>query len=240
VKLDVSPSIVGQAAPLHVQVYDHIWQVLMTGELPAGARLKDGTWAERLGVSRTPVREAFRKLMQDGAIDPLDSVGFCVHSFTAEEVIGLYRCRAALEGLVAEEAAVRRDAELLSQLAVNIGAADAALQQSDVEALQRLNGEFHALLLKVCRNRHLSRLVEQTERSVRMARQQVMQRASSDTVRREDYLRSLRAVLDHHRVLAEAIAAGDVARAAATMREHLLGTARDMTSMLAVEVACAA
>src|SRR5580698_6055162 len=104
-KPDISSSLVGQAAPLHIQVYDHIWRALMAGELLAGTRLKDGIWAERLGVSRTPVREAFRKLMQDGAIDPLDSVGFRVHAFTPEEVTGLYACRAALEALIAEEAA---------------------------------------------------------------------------------------------------------------------------------------
>jgi GntR family transcriptional regulator of vanillate catabolism len=239
-KPDISSPVVGQAAPLHIQVYDHIWRALMAGELPAGTRLKDGTWAERLGVSRTPVREAFRKLMQDGAIDPLDSVGFCVHAFTPEEVTGLYACRAALEALVAEEAAALRSSELLSQLITNTAAADTALSQGDIEALQRINGDFHTILLNVSRNRHLRRLVEQTERSVHMARQQVLQSAASDAVRRDDYLRGLQAVLNHHRALVEAIAAGDTAKASATMRDHLLCTAQDMTLLLAVNVACAA
>jgi DNA-binding GntR family transcriptional regulator len=235
-----SVSAVSQATPLHIQVYEHLWQELMAGQLPAGTRLKDGTWAEKLGVSRTPVREAFRKLMQDGAIDPLDSVGFCVHAFTPEEITGLYDCRAALEALVAEEAAARCTDELQARLFANISEAEAVLERADVEALQHLNGEFHVALLDVSRNRHLRRLVEQTERSVRMARQQVLQRATSDALRRDDYLRGLRAVLNHHRALADAIACGDAAKAAATMRDHLLCTAQDMTLMLAVNVACAA
>ena len=238
-KADISSSV-GQAAPLHIQVYDHIWRALMAGELPAGTRLKDGTWAERLGVSRTPVREAFRKLMQDGAIDPLDSVGFRVHAFTPEEITGLYACRAALEALVAEEAASHPGGELLSRLSANITAAETALGHGDIEALQSINGEFHAILLDVSQNRHLRRLVEQTERSVHMARQQVLQRAAGDAVRRDDYLRGLQAVLNHHRALIEAIAAGDTAKASATMRDHLLCTAQDMTLLLAVNVACAA
>jgi GntR family transcriptional regulator of vanillate catabolism len=238
-KADISSSV-GQAAPLHIQVYDHIWRALMAGELPAGTRLKDGTWAERLGVSRTPVREAFRKLMQDGAIDPLDSVGFRVHAFTPEEITGLYACRAALEALVAEEAASHPGGELLSRLSANITAAETALGHGDIEALQSINGEFHAILLDVSQNRHLRRLVEQTERSVHMARQQVLQRAAGDAVRRDDYLRGLQAVLNHHRALVEAIAAGDTAKASATMRDHLLCTAQDMTFLLAVNVACAA
>jgi DNA-binding FadR family transcriptional regulator len=73
-----------------------------------------------------------------------------------------------------------------------------------------------------------------------MARQQVMQRAATDALRREDYLRGLRGVLAHHRALVEAIASGDGAKAAATMRDHLLCTAQDMTLLLAVNVACAA
>ena len=238
-KADISSSV-GQAAPLHIQVYDHIWRALMAGELPAGTRLKDGTWAERLGVSRTPVREAFRKLMQDGAIDPLDSVGFRVHAFTPEEITGLYACRAALEALVAEEAASHPGGELLSRLSANITAAETALGHGDIEALQSINGEFHAILLDVSQNRHLRRLVEQTERSVHMARQQVLERAASDAVRRDDYLRGLQAVLNHHRALVDAIAAGDSAKASATMRDHLLCTAQDMTLLLAVNVACAA
>jgi GntR family transcriptional regulator of vanillate catabolism len=239
-KLDTSSSTIGQAAPLHIQVYDYIWQALMAGELPEGSRLKDGAWAARLGVSRTPVREAFRKLMQDGVLDPLDSVGFCVHAFTPEEVTGLYACRAALEALVAEEAATLCRDELVPQLRINTNAAETALGRGDIDALQRLNGEFHSILLKVSRNRHLRRLVEQTERSVQMARQQVLQRATSDAVKRDDYLRSLQAVLNHHRTLVEAIAAGDTAKASAIMRDHLLCTAQDMTLLLAVNVACAA
>ena len=237
-KPDLPSSAIGQAAPLHIQVYDHIWQALMSGELPAGTRLKDGAWAERLGVSRTPVREAFRKLMQDGALDPLGSVGFCVHAFTPDEVTGLYACRAALEALVAEEAASLRSDDLVAKLTSNTEDAQRALERDDTGALQRLNGEFHAIILAVSRNRHLRRLVEQTERSVHMARRQVLQRAAADVVRRDDYLRGLKAVLEHHRALIAAIDAGDAAKAGATMRDHLLCTAHDMTLLPGDLICC--
>jgi DNA-binding GntR family transcriptional regulator len=223
---------IGQSAPLHSQVYEHLWAALIDGELAPGTRLKDGAWATRLGVSRTPVREAFRKLVQDGALDPQDSVGFRVHAFSAGEVLGLYRCRAALEALVAEEAAADRSPALLSELAANIAAAQHALDAADLDALQRLNGEFHLVLLDASRNRHLRRLLEQTGRSVRMARGQVMRRAAADAALREDYRRSLQPVVDDHRTLHAAVAAGDAARAAALMHTHLMETARDMTLLL--------
>jgi DNA-binding GntR family transcriptional regulator len=224
---------IGQGDPLYIQVYDHIWAALVAGELPAGTRLKDGDWATRLRVSRTPVREAFRKLVQEGVVDPLESVGFRVHAFTPDEVIGLYRCRAALEALVAEEAAADRSPGLLSEMAANIAAAEQALNSGDFDGLQRLNSEFHFIMLDASRNRHLRRLVEQTGRSVRMARRQVMQHATANPARREDYRRSLQPVLDDHRALYQAVAAGDAALAASVMRTHLLQTAQDMTAMLA-------
>jgi GntR family transcriptional regulator of vanillate catabolism len=226
---------IGQGAPLHSQVYEHLWAALIDGDLPSGTRLKDGDWATRLGVSRTPVREAFRKLVQDGALDPQDSVGFRVHAFTSEEVLGLYRCRAALEALVAEEAAADHSPGLLSELAANIAAAQQALDAANLDALQRLNGEFHLILLDASRNRHLRRLLEQTGRSVRMARGQVLRRAAADAALREDYRRSLQPVVDDHRALHEAVAAGDTARAASLMHNHLLETARDMTFLLRIE-----
>jgi DNA-binding GntR family transcriptional regulator len=238
--LETSPSPlaarpIGHGDPLYVQVYDYFWAALIAGDLPAGTRLKDGDWATRLGISRTPVREALRKLVQEGAVDPLDSVGFRVHAFAPAEVIGLYRCRAALEALVAEEAASTPTPALLADLAANVAAAGQALADADFDVLQRLNGEFHLILLDASRNLHLRRLVEQTGRSVRMARRQVMHHATADATRREDYRRSLQPVLDHHRALHEAIAVGDAARAAAIMRDHLLETAHDMTAMLGAE-----
>jgi GntR family transcriptional regulator, vanillate catabolism transcriptional regulator len=227
-----NPRLVGHGDPLHLQVYDHIWTALMAGELPPGTRLKDGDWAQRLGVSRTPVREAFRKLVQDGALDPLESVGFSVHVFTAGEVVGLYHCRGALERLVAEEASSERSPSLLAEMATNIEAAQNALDSGDLEALQRLNGDFHLILLDACRNRHLRRLMEQTSRTVRMARRQVLANARQDAALTEDYRRSLQPVVDDHRAVRAAVAAGDVVRAGALMQEHLLATARDMTELL--------
>jgi DNA-binding GntR family transcriptional regulator len=226
---------IGQGDPLYIQVYERIWTALMAGELPAGTRLKDGEWAARLGVSRTPVREAFRKLMQEGVIDPLDSVGFRVHAFTSDEVIGLYRCRAALEALVAEEAATDPSPELLSELAANLTATERALDKGDIEGLQRLNSDFHTILLGASRNPHLRRLVEQTGRSVRMARRQVLRNANANATRREDYRRSLQPVLVDHRAIYEAVAAGNVILAASMMRDHLLDTVHDMAAMLNAE-----
>jgi DNA-binding GntR family transcriptional regulator len=146
--------------------------------------------------------------------------------------VGLYRCRAALEQLVAEEVAGERSPSLLTEMAANIEAAQTALNAGDLEALQRLNGDFHLILLDACRNRHLRRLMEQTSRAVRMARRQVLVHARQDAGRTEDYRRSLQGVVDSHHAVQQAIADGDVSRAGLAMQEHLLATAGDMRGLL--------
>jgi DNA-binding GntR family transcriptional regulator len=228
----LASSFVGHGSPIHVQVYDRLWEGLMAGELPAGQRLKDTEWSVRLGVSRTPVREAFRKLAHDGALDALETVGYKVHAFSPSEVAGLYRCRAALEALVAEEVASEPNPDLLVRLAANIEAAERELEADDFVALQRLNGEFHFILVNASRDPHLRRLLEQTGRIVRMARRQVMMHAGSDDALRSDYRDSLQLVVADHRALLAALAAGDAARSATLMRNHLLATAQRMSALL--------
>jgi DNA-binding GntR family transcriptional regulator len=229
---DAPDDAFGRAEPLHARTYDLLWQRLEDGGLPAGARLKDTDWAARLGVSRTPVREAFRKLAHDGALDPLGAGGHGVHRFAASEVAELYRCRAALEALAAEEAARRGGAALAATLLVNLSHAAEALGGGDLEALQGLNGAFHDAILEAAGSPHLRRLLEGTRRLVRMARRQLLVQALADQTPREAYRAGLARVLDDHAALQRAFADGDGARAGAVMRGHLLATARDMGVLL--------
>jgi DNA-binding GntR family transcriptional regulator len=223
---------IDRAEPLHARTYDVLWQRLEDGELPAGARLRDTDWATRLGVSRTPVREALRKLAHDGVLDPLGPGGYEVHRFSAAEVGELYRCRAALEALAAEEAARRNGAALAEALARNVAEAAEALARDDLEVLQRLNGAFHDAVLDAAATPYLQRLLEQTRRLVRVARRQLLAQALADRAPRGAYREGLVRVLDDHRALQHAIAEGDGARAGALMRGHLLATARDMGALL--------
>jgi DNA-binding GntR family transcriptional regulator len=222
----------GRAEPLHARTYDLLWQRLESGELAAGARLKDTDWAARLGVSRTPVREALRKLAHDGALDPLGVGGYQVHRFSAGEIAELYRCRAALEALAAEEAARRGGAALSAVLEANVAAAGQALEAGDLEALQQLNGAFHDAVLEAAESPYVMRLLEQIRRLVRMARRQLLARAMAGAESHGAYREGLVRVLADHVALHGAIAASDGARAGALMRSHLLATARDMGAVL--------
>lgn len=230
--IEVPEDPFGRAEPLHARTYDLLWQRLENGDLIAGTRLKDTDWATRLGVSRTPVREAFRKLAHDGVLDPLGAGGYQVHRFAASEIAELYRCRAALEALAAEEAARRAGGALAAALAINVVEAAEALRKSDLETLQGLNSAFHDAVLDSAGSPHLRRLLEQTRRLARMARRQLLVHAMAAEAPQDEYRAGLARVLEDHTALQRAFVEGDGARAGALMRGHLLATARDMGALL--------
>lgn len=82
-------------------------QMILDGELKAGARLAEIPTSEKLGVSRTPVRIAFRALEQEGLLTKLPRRGYEVRSVSTEEIIGAVEVRGVLEGLAARQAAER-------------------------------------------------------------------------------------------------------------------------------------
>src|SRR4029077_6682136 len=90
---------------LFEQIHGILWEKIRSGEIESGQRLKDIEWARKLNVSRTPVREAMRKMQQEGVLIPLAQGGYEVRPTSRADLIELYRCRAALEALAAEEAA---------------------------------------------------------------------------------------------------------------------------------------
>ncbi|RKE21745.1 GntR family transcriptional regulator [Streptomyces sp. TLI_171] len=192
-------------------------ELILDGSYPAGSRLAEVEVAETLGVSRTPVREAFRALTADGLLSTAGR-GVQVVRLAAEELAQVYRVRAALEALTAELAAERQRAGRLApaELADVAELADRTHRATADGRLTegvRLNREFHRRVAELAANpvalHTLDRLWDQIQVST---------------------LRSLRApdrtdlVDAQHRELLAAITAGDPAAAADAARRHVLDT----------------
>lgn len=105
-----------QAAPLREQAVAVLRDQIVRGDLPAGMRLKERELVERLGVSRTVIREALRQLESERLIGIEPQVGPRVTVLSAEEARQLYEVRAALEGTAARLAAANRTADELREL----------------------------------------------------------------------------------------------------------------------------
>ena len=135
------------------QAYDRFREALHQGVLAPGQRVLETEIAERFGMSRTPVREAIRRLQAEGLVTPLPGRGLCVARYDHAEMEELYVTREALEGIAARLAAAnagRPDIALLQRLVTE----EAGLPAG---ALAEHNRRFHRALHQAAHNRYLLR-----------------------------------------------------------------------------------
>ena len=129
-----------------------------TATYPAGARLPEEELSERIGVSRTPIRQALRQLEHQGHVELRPRRGAWVSSWTAEDIAEVYGVRAQLESYGARIAAQKIGAlELrhLEESCLRMEALEDARQDGYLDELGELNNEFHASLLRATGNRRL-------------------------------------------------------------------------------------
>jgi GntR family transcriptional regulator of vanillate catabolism len=175
---------------------------IVSGEFPAGERLAEIPTAELLGLSRTPVRIAFRALEQEGLLIKLPRRGYRVRKVTHLEISGSIEVRGVLEGLAARQAAEKGlDEWTIEQLKHCLIEGDALfnkgyINQQDIEAYNGLNKRFHDFILQASGN------PAQLDR---------------------EYRRFNYAHMQHHAVF-EALIKRQGTRAEAIMREHANAT----------------
>lgn len=213
---------------LFEQIHGILWEKIRSGEIESGQRLKDIEWARKLNVSRTPVREAMRKMQQEGVLVPLAQGGYEVRATSKVDLIELYRCRAALEALAAEQAAGNFDAAAAPRFDAMVAAADAAIERGELNTAFELNTQFHAAILELSGNRHLGGLLDTLQRLVIFYRAALLRMAEGDAVNKSLYLDRLRIKQDRHREILAALKAKDGTRAAALMQAHVRETAEDL------------
>ena len=125
---------------------------IVSGEIAVGAKLNEVDIAQSLGVSRGPVREAFRALDQAGLVRVEKNRGVFVRQVSVEEADQIYEVRAALEGLIGRLAARRIDSEEIEQLRGVVKKMAAQDKSRKPEAYFALNVEFHDILARAARN----------------------------------------------------------------------------------------
>jgi DNA-binding GntR family transcriptional regulator len=194
--------------------YEALREAILTGRHAAGGRLGEVELAAEVGVSRTPVREALRRLAAEGLVEVLPNRGARVSSWTAQDLEELYELRALLEGHGAGLAAPRATAEDVARLRSLAEAMDAVGRpgrRQDLDRLAELNQVFHGHVLQVAGNARLVALMQSVVQVPLVLR----------TFHRYDgpaLARSLR----HHHELVAAIETRDGSWAASVMRSHVL------------------
>lgn len=190
---------------------------ILHGQLRPGARLEEIPLAEKLGVSRTPVRAALGTLASEGLIDHQPKRGYLVRGFDVEAILAAYEVRAVLEGLACRNAALRGLSEAQQrslQACLSEGdrlLAHGELRAQDHEPYQRMNVTLHDTLLQASGNAWVTRFAEQAQN---------IPFASDRIILWDDHAIILRSHGDHHRIV-EAVIQRDPVRAEQLMREHV-------------------
>jgi GntR family transcriptional regulator, vanillate catabolism transcriptional regulator len=195
-------------------------ELVFDGELAPGERVPEVGLAERLGVSRTPLRLALSTLAHEGLLEPLRGGGFVVRSFTRRDVADAIELRGVLEGTAARFAAERlaSPAELapLEEAAEELESVVAELTPETLVRYVELNDAYHAGIVELAKSETLRRAVANVSLLPFAAPGALLM--SHASLRRS---REILVVAQHqHQVLIAAVRAGHGTRAEEVAREH--------------------
>ncbi|MGN1032770.1 MAG: GntR family transcriptional regulator [Intestinibacter sp.] len=145
--------------PLRDVVFENLRSAILEGKLKSGQRLMEVQLAEQLGVSRTPVREAIRKLELEGLVVMLPRKGAYVANISVKDLMDVLEIRASLEGLGASLAAERRDDEDIKNLEIIEKEFEEAVKTQNIEILLKKDVEFHECIFKAANNKKLAKMI---------------------------------------------------------------------------------
>jgi DNA-binding GntR family transcriptional regulator len=207
------------------RAHDYVKRQVLTGAFPGGELISEGEVAAALGMSRTPVREAFLRLEAEGLLRLYPQRGALVVPVSSGESRAVIEARLVLEQfavrkVIGRGAAVR--ASVFERLSAELQRQRDAVAQSDWEEFSDADRAFHDVTLQESGNAIVAGFYSSLrDRQMRMNRELVMHEERITTI------------LDEHRVIAEAVRDGDLQRTDEALRMHLVSTMR--TLGLAVE-----
>jgi phosphonate utilization transcriptional regulator len=192
-------------------VQKEIERLILSGELTAGSKLNEAMFAELLGVSRGPVREAFRALEGTGLVRQEKNQGVFVRQISVEEADEIYEVRGALDELVGRKLAAEISPEQVAELRALLERMDAMVEQKDVDGYHALNLEFHDLLVRMTGNRKLLDTYRRLVNELNLYRRTALAQKGTLPV----------STREHHEIV-DTIAGGDVNAAGEMMRAHVM------------------
>ena len=149
--------------PLGNIVYDSLKESILNGSLKPGERLMESKIADDLGVSRTPVREAIRKLEKEKYVKMVPRKGAYVEDLTKEDILEVIEIRVVLEGLAAELAAQNITDEMKEKMKENVRKFNLASLEVDRKELIILDEIFHNMIYVASGNKKLNEIVKELQ-----------------------------------------------------------------------------
>ena len=183
---------------------------IVSGTLTAGCRIDEQELMERFGVSRTPAREALQQLATTGLVEMVPRQGAVVAQLSLSAYVAMLEMLAELEGLAARLSARRMPLALRKDLQAAVKACEDAAARDNVEEYERANRWFHETVYDGSLNEVLARQLREMRLRMRQPQRSLFDRPNR-----------IRNSLIEHRVIVEAILAGDEAGADNGMVQHI-------------------
>ena len=216
----------GKNIPVRERTYEHLKSNVLSGRLNPGERLTEEHLAEKLGVSRTPVREALHKLEAEGLIKALETRGFVVSRDSKDEVEELFELRAILEGYALRAVCEKIPEEVVERLDGFVTKAEEALRRNRIDEVFKWNTEFHDTLHSlVTEKRRIHQLMVNIRKYVLRYRKDTLQYPDGGKKAVEGHRKILLALRMKDPDLCERIMRDHIRQAKEDALQSLFGTA---------------
>ena len=159
---------------LRGRVFQKLRDDILNGKYKENDELREVAIGEELGVSRTPVREAFRQLELEGLIRIVPNKGAYVTGITSKDVEDIYMIRALLEGLCAKWATEHISEEQMQEMEENVYLAEFHEQKGHAEQIAMLDSRFHEILYEACNSKMLEHTLKDFHQYVYRVRKQTL------------------------------------------------------------------
>ncbi len=196
--------------PLRDIVFETLREAIINQTLKPGERLMEIQLAEEMGVSRTPVREAIRKLELEGLVVMVPRKGAYVAGISMKDIHEVYELRSALEALAASLAAVRITDEELEEMERQMVREAKETEENNLQGIVSIDTTFHDLLYQAAHNQRLGQFINILQEQVQRFRAATLSRPG-----RSKY------ALEEHKKIVEALANKDAKLAAKLATEHI-------------------
>ncbi|MBQ9990792.1 MAG: GntR family transcriptional regulator [Lachnospiraceae bacterium] len=202
---------------LRGRVFHKIREDILSGKYKDNEELKEVAIGEELGVSRTPVREAFRQLELEGLIHIIPNKGAYVTGITVKDVKDIYMIRSLLEGLCAKWATMNISKEQLEELEENVYLSEFHASKGHSEQIAELDNRFHEILYEASGSKMLERQLRDFHGYVLRVRKKTLSKFKRSTQSNKE-----------HKLILEAIKEKDEKKAERMANEHILNAYENM------------
>lgn len=191
---------------LRGRVFSRLREDILSGKYEENEELREVAIGEELGVSRTPVREAFRQLELEGLIKIIPNKGAYVTGISEKDVKDIYMIRSRLEGLAAKWATEHITEEQLDEMEENVYLAEFHAQKGHLEQLAELDNRFHEIMYEASGSKMLEHQLRDFHQYVLRVRKKTLSSANRGPQSNLEHEQIMQAIKDKNADLAEQLA----------------------------------